>query len=146
MSHPPANNPSWGRRLAALVYDLLLAVAVLIIATLVYVIGSTYLTANAVIPPGDPLLRLYLLAFLYLLFVGSWVRDGATLGMRAWRLRIVNSAGHNPSLGQASTRFFLAILSWLTAGGGFFWALFDPERRTFHDRFAGTWLTQRDPR
>jgi uncharacterized RDD family membrane protein YckC len=64
--------------------------------------------------------------------------------MRAWKLRLVNSQGRNPSLRQASTRFGLAIISWLSAGGGFIWAFFDPERRTFHDRFAGTWLTRRD--
>ncbi|BAU57179.2 Predicted transmembrane protein [Halorhodospira halochloris] len=136
--------PSWGTRLAALFYDFLLTISVLVIGTLIYVMGSHYITSSEEVSPGDPVLRIYLAAILYLFFVGFWMHDGATLGMRAWKLNIVNSDGHRPSLRQASIRFFLAIISWLAAGGGFLWALFDPERRTFHDRFAGTWLIQRD--
>ncbi|MBK1727116.1 hypothetical protein CKO13_08805 [Halorhodospira neutriphila] len=123
-------------RLAALFYDSLLVGALLIIASFAYL----PLAGGDAVAPGDWLYRLYLLALAYLFLVGFWARDGRTLGLLAWRLRIVDARGRPPGLARASARFALALLSWLPAGAGYLWSLLDGERRTLHDRWAGTWL------
>ncbi len=132
----PRRNAHLLLRLAALFYDSLLVGALLIIASFAYL----PLAGGDAVAPGDWLYRLYLLALAYLFFVGFWTHDGRTLGLLAWRLRIVDAHGRPPSLARASARFALALLSWLPAGAGYLWSLLDGERRTLHDRWAGTWL------
>ncbi len=47
-------------------------------------------------------------------FVGFWFKDGATTGMRPWKLRLamVNS-GDAVSLSAATVRFFGLMITWL---------------------------------
>jgi uncharacterized RDD family membrane protein YckC len=71
----------------------------------------------------------------------SWRRGGQTLGMRAWRVHLVNAhAGEAIPWSQLTVRFLVAIVSLLAAGLGFAWSLFDGERRTWHDLASGTRL------
>ena len=81
-----------------------------------------------------------MLAVAYLYFVGFWCRVGCTLGMRSWRLRVEGESHRLPTVTEASTRFFVAILSWLFLGLGFLWQLWDVDRLTWHDRASGTRL------
>jgi uncharacterized RDD family membrane protein YckC len=71
-------------------------------------------------------------------FIASWTRGGQTLGMRAWRLRVVRGDGAALRFGQAVLRFIACVLSLAPAGLGVWWALFDAEGRTWHDLLAGT--------
>ncbi len=128
-------------RLAGVVYDSLIALALLLVA------GFTYLpvTGGEAPVPGSWAaqgFRLYICAILFAFFVGFWVHGGRTLGMLAWQLRIVDASGAPPDLKRASLRFVLAVASWGTLGAGFLWALLDRENRAFHDRLAGTWLVR----
>lgn len=73
----------------------------------------------------------------------SWRRGGQTLGMRAWRLRLVDRDGFGAgSWGQLAIRFVVAIFSLLAFGLGFAWSLLDRERRTWHDLASGTVLVR----
>ncbi len=129
-------------RLAAMLYDSLLLLALWMIGGFLYL----PVTGGDPVTPADPFFQLYLLAIAYLFFVGFWVHGGRTLGMLSWRLRLIDAAGGGPpGLGQASLRFVLAILSWLPFGAGYLWSLFDSERRTLHDRLTGTRMV-REPR
>jgi uncharacterized RDD family membrane protein YckC len=71
-------------------------------------------------------------------FVVSWTRGGQTIGMRAWRLRVVRVDGSALSLWRALLRFFVALVSLAALGLGFWWTLADRQRRTWHDLAAGT--------
>lgn len=75
-------------------------------------------------------------------FLASWRRGGQTLGMRAWRLRLLDLQGNAPGWTALNLRFALALLSWAAAGLGFVWSLFDPERRTWHDLGSRTVLVR----
>jgi uncharacterized RDD family membrane protein YckC len=66
-------------------------------------------------------------------FVLSWARGGQTLGMRAWRIRIIAAEGGALPGPRALLRFAVAILSLFAFGLGFFWCLIDRERRGWHD-------------
>jgi uncharacterized RDD family membrane protein YckC len=75
----------------------------------------------------------------------SWHRGGQTLGMRPWRLQVVADGGGLPRWSCLWLRYALGTLSLLLAGLGFWWAWFDRERLTWHDRYSGTRLL-REPK
>lgn len=128
------------RRLAAASYDGFIVLALWFIGTALVMPLS-----HAAVSPDHPLAeltyRLYLLAIGYGFFAGFWVRDGQTLGMLAWRVRLVQSGSDRAvNWKQALIRYLAAILSWVALGVGFWWSLFDAERKTWHDRLSGTEL------
>jgi len=131
--------PLW-RRLAAASYDALVVLALWFIAT-----AAVMPIARAAITPEHPLAeliyRLYILAVGFLFFGGFWVRNGQTLGMLAWRVKVVPAAGGG-RIGwtQALVRYLAALLSWAALGLGFWWSLWDPEKKTWHDRLSKTEL------
>ena len=130
--------PGLARRLAACLYDGLVLFAVLMVA------GAAWVAlTRAAAPPGDWVFRAYLLAVAALFFCGFW-RRGETLGMRAWKLRVVAADGRPPGWDRALIRFATALLSWAALGLGFLWVLVDRERLAWHDRLSGTRLAMRE--
>lgn len=127
-------NPSLPRRLAALVYDSLLMIAVWMAATALWLAAQG---GEAPEPEQLPF-QLYLLLVAFAFLGGFWVNAGRTLGMQAWRLRVVDAEGHLIGWLTAAVRFAAACLSWALLGGGFLWAVLDRDGLTLHDRLAGT--------
>lgn len=124
------------RRLGAILYDSLLVLALLMLATLPF-IG---LRGGEPVEPGDTSYQFAMLFVAWLFFAGFWTRSGRTLGMQSWRLRLETPAGGRPGIGAATLRFLAAVLSWLPLGLGFWWQLWDKDRLTWHDRLSGTRL------
>lgn len=124
-------------RLAAIVYDGLLALAIVFLGTLPLVI----LNAGEAIPAHTWWYRLYLLLLVGGYFVFFWVR-GETLGMKSWRIMIVTADGGPVGARQALIRAGAAALSWLPCGGGFLWSLVDRDGLAWHDRLSGTKLVR----
>jgi len=132
--------PGVARRLACAVYDLLLAVAVLLIATFPFV----FVFGDATQGWRRHLLQAWLVAAAGTYFVFFWTRGGQTLPMKTWRIAVVRAADGGPvRLFQAVHRYLLAVLSTLALGAGFAWAWFDRDRQFLHDRLAGTALVER---
>ncbi|MDD3448925.1 MAG: RDD family protein [Gammaproteobacteria bacterium] len=128
---PPAG---FVRRLLAMVYDLILLLAVLYVA-----MGALLLiTAGAANQPGSPWLSAYLLLVSFIFYGWFWINGGQTLGLRSWRLRVEEGDGRPLSWGVAMLRFSLGLLTCLPLGVGFLWMLVDRERRTLYDRLSGT--------
>lgn len=71
-------------------------------------------------------------------FIVSWVHGGQTIGLKTWRLRVVRTDGLRLTAACASLRFLIALISLGVCGLGFFWALLEPQRRTWHDLATGT--------
>ena len=86
------------------------------------------------------LFKIWLLLVPLVFFTWFWTHGGQTLGMKSWRLKVVDEWGDTLSAQLAVIRYFAAILSWLPLGLGFFWSLFDSEGRTWHDRLSATRL------
>ena len=132
------SNESCGllRRLAAILYDSLLLFSILFFATLILlpVTGGKAFSAN------NHLYHLYLCACCFFYLAWQWVRGGQTLGMKAWRIKVITIDGHPVNWKQAGIRFLLAVISWITFGAGFIWIYFDRDALAFHDRFSGTRL------
>ena len=131
--------PGIFRRLAAILYDLLLLASVLLLATAVVVIPVGMVHGEVLV--ADYLaFRLYLLAIIMAYFIWPWVRGGQTLGMRSWRIRLVTDQGGSVTIGIALKRYLFALLSWLALGLGFIWIVIDPEKLAWHDRLSKTRL------
>jgi uncharacterized RDD family membrane protein YckC len=75
----------------------------------------------------------------------SWRYGGRTLGMRPWRLRVVAADGSPATVRALIGRYATGTLSLLLVGAGFWWAWFDRERLTWHDRASGTRMV-REPK
>jgi uncharacterized RDD family membrane protein YckC len=127
------------RRIAALVYDVFPLIGLWMITAFVclFAFGRHYDPAHPAW--GTRLgLQLALLAVTLAYFMISWARIGQTIGMRAWKLKLLREDGGKVGVPMALARFFLALLSLGLAGIGFWWALFDARNRTLHDRVCGT--------
>ncbi len=126
-------------RLLAALYDWLLLIGLMMVASLpaVALLGKP-------IAPGNAFYRLALLGLAAVFFVGFWSHGGQTLGMRAWRLRLIVDNDATPAdavnTQQALRRFAAGFLSLLPAGLGFWWALVDRQNLCWHDRLSGTRL------
>lgn len=123
------------RRVAAILYDVLLVAALLFLATLPFIA----IRGGEPVESGDNLLyRIVLAAVVFVFFVGFWSRSGRTLGMQSWGLQLETTAGEIPSVATACLRFFAAVVSLLPLGLGFLWQLWDPEQLTWHDKISST--------
>lgn len=117
-------------------YDGLLLTGVLCVATL----PLLSLTGGEAISSGNPLYPAYLLGISWLYFTAQWTRGGQTLGMRAWRIRLIANGGGGAGWGPCSTRFAAALLCWLPAGLGFLSGIGRADGLPWHDRLSGTRL------
>lgn len=121
-------------RVAAAIYDLFPLIALWMITaaiTLLVVHGDVDVAHP---PVGYAIgLRCALLVVSAAYFVISWSRGGQTIGMRAWRLRVVGADGQCLSWARALLRFAVALVSLAALGLGFVWCLFDRQRRGWHD-------------
>jgi len=133
-----ARVPGIARRLASALYDLLLVVALVLIATFPYLAffgDSTHGWRRHA-------LQIWVLVVTCAYFVWFWTRGGQTLPMKTWHIRLVRADGGPVNVGRGIHRFLLAILGTLALGIGFLWALFDRDRQFLHDRLAGTALIE----
>ena len=125
------------RRLGAMIYDGLLVLALLFLATIPFIA----IRSGEPVETGDNVFyRITLGLVIFAFFTGFWTRSGRTLGMQSWRLRLETAEGQIPSFSSAVLRFFAAILSWIPAGLGFFWQLWDADGLSWHDRLSKTRL------
>ena len=127
------------RRLAALLYDTFVSIALLMCVTGLYMIlhhlivgAEAYQTlTNTGKTTHDPLLSSTLFISLFTFFAYFWTKNGQTLGMQAWHLRVQNTDNTHINLKQALIRFLVAILSIGTCGVGYIWILIDRKNRTW---------------
>jgi len=130
-------NSGFLRRLAAILYDALLVIALLFLATIPFIA----IRGGEPVESGDNLLyRLILVGVVYAFFVGFWSYSGRTLGMQSWGLQLETEDGQLPSTATASLRFAAALVSLLPLGLGFLWQLWDKDSLTWHDRISKTRL------
>lgn len=138
MNAPDAATPAPLRlRLAAAVYDLLPLLGLWFVAA-VLALAVTGGGLDTRTLAGKMIVQGLAFALSAAYFVVSWARGGQTIGMRAWKLRVVDQEGRRVSWSRAVLRFVVALVSLAALGAGFWWALFDPEGRTWHDMAAAT--------
>lgn len=154
------SHPTIKRRLISMVYESLLALAVLFLPFLVF-----ELIAQGAHTPLSEHMR-QCLAFLVMgaYFIHQWSREGQTLAMKTWRLKVVLPGHAHVPLRVAAYRY---VLSWMwllpalvaayafdlqhwtalsTIGAGILaWsatALFTGNGQFLHDKLVGTQIVQ----
>ncbi|MEM9397392.1 MAG: RDD family protein [Pseudomonadota bacterium] len=132
--------PGLIRRFAAIIYDSLLVIP-LIMACVAATLGLKVAmgTAGEDILPPIVVQSVAVLACIGFFSV-FWLKSGQTLGMQAWRIKLVASAGNELTFGRMVTRCGSALLSFGCLGIGYFWCLVDKRKRTWHDYLSGTEL------
>jgi uncharacterized RDD family membrane protein YckC len=65
--------------------------------------------------------------------------SGQTVGKRAMNIRVIDFATGGPlGTGKALIRYVGRIISSIPCALGYFWAIWDKEKQTWHDKIAGT--------
>ena len=124
------------RRLLAMFYDAFILLGLLILGSAVALpFGSTSKVAF-----HDFWFTLWLLMVCFAYLGICWRYAGLTVGMRAWRIKLVNSQGQRVSWLACVVRFIVGIVSLSVFGLGILWALVDKKNRTWHDLAARTLL------
>ena len=158
--------PGIARRIAALPYEGLLVLALVLIA------GFPVAGLRGAAPDGmaNFLFQTYLLLVTAVYFIWQWQKRGQTLPMKTWRFRVVDQNGQIPSWPRATLRFVCAMIFFGPACIGilllffparispvvsmwFFLPLvatilygrFDRDRQFLHDRLAGTQIVDVPP-
>jgi uncharacterized RDD family membrane protein YckC len=124
-------NAPFYRRLFALVYDSFVVFSFLILMT------GLALAANQgqSLQPHQGLFLAYLFVCTALFVGWFWQRAGQTLGMLAWRIKVVNEDLTPLTWGTALKRFLVGT----AAGGlGLLWCLFDKNKLALQDKLTKT--------
>lgn len=132
------------RRLASLLYDGLIVGAIWMLIGFIVQLAvgpdTSQLVAGRV--QTDPVLS-NILFFLMVascatFFVWFWTRSGQTVGMLAWRIKVVDRNGRLISMRQAGIRLLLAWPAFFVLGLGYLWLLVDAEGDALHDKISAT--------
>ena len=130
--------PLW-RRFGAIIYDTLLLICIVFIAWQ----PVPLLPDNLPDVLGRAIRLGYLISICFIFLGWFWCHGGQTLGMKAWKIKLINNnqlENHPVRWKSAWMRFIVATFSWLCLGIGFWWALFNSEKLTWHDQFSHTKL------
>lgn len=159
-NNPSATLPTVKRRLISMVYETLLGLAVLFLPLLILEIAIDGSISKTAWHARQALAFLVLGAY----FIHQWSRNGQTLAMQTWRLKLIRPGHHNVSLQAATVRYLLSwmwvlpaavvgallgLQHWQMLGavlaGILLWSLtafLDKDRQFLHDKLAGTRLIQ----
>ena len=144
----PSSNPyptaSLLRRIAAFVYDAFLLFAItlaygLLLTVIKVIFNGTQQLEE--IQPGLLLQCLIIAGWLATLtgyYFISWRKQGQTLGMKSWRLKLQQADGSLATPEQCVKRSVLATLSLAAAGIGYLWCLVPPAKACLHDIYSAT--------
>ncbi|HEX8405172.1 MAG TPA: RDD family protein [Duganella sp.] len=158
--NPPFAHPTIKRRLISMVYESLLGFAALFLPFLVFEVISGASHTPLVEHMRQALAFLVLGAY----FIHQWSREGQTLAMKTWRLKLVRPGHAHVPPKTAAVRYLLSWMwvlpallvsvaldlhRWQALGavgaGILLWsltALFDKDRQFLHDKLSGTRLVQ----
>jgi len=131
--HTP-HAPGFLRRVAAIFYDLLLLLGIL------FAVSAGAVALNNGQAVSHPLYYLSLVVVSFLFFGGFWTHGGQTLGMRTWRIKLVQHNGSDIHWQAAAYRFVAAAICLAPLGLGLLWVLFDRQNNALHDYLSKTRL------
>jgi uncharacterized RDD family membrane protein YckC len=131
---PPPGGPSgpranFGQRLAGYLIDAILTGVV---------VGILYQISVA----------LYLIGLLGI--IAYWVvlvgnARGQTVGMMALNIRVVDTATGGPiGYGRSFLRWLMMLIGAIPLYLGWFWMIWDPQKQTWHDKVANTYVVPAD--
>lgn len=122
--------------MAAILYDFLLLLAVLFLATALLLPFN----AGEAFTSGQIFYPVYLSIISFVFYGWFWTHGGQTLGLRAWNIKVLTLDQKPISWYLAFLRFMAALLSWVVFGLGFVWIIIDKNKYSWHDHLSKTAL------
>ena len=132
--------PLW-RRLFAIIYDLILLSATLIIATFPVI---AFNGGQAVAP--HPLFISYLCMIIILFYGGFWRYGGQTLGMKAWHIYLLSTNTSPLNWPRILLRLMMTVLAWLCLAIGILLPYYNNKYRAWPDRISQTTYHYQPPK
>lgn len=120
--------PGFFRYIAVIIYDLFLVIALFFFATAILL---PFNQGEAI--QSSFIFPLYLLCVSFIFYGWFWTHGGQTLGLRAWKLRLLSDEQTEITWKQALIRYLTACFSWLALGLGIFWRLWQKDKKTWQD-------------
>lgn len=145
-----AVNPYGGFWIRFVAYILDRIIVGILMTPILFIFGVQMATQFHQIPPNDPADLLPLFRFLYIIIpiaIGvQWLYEAlltsstwqATVGKRAFNLKVTDEGGNRISFERATGRFFAKFISNFTFDIGYIMAAFTARKQALHDMIAGT--------
>jgi uncharacterized RDD family membrane protein YckC len=128
-----SQTPIW-KHFAAFIYDVFPILGIFLLTSLFV----------ALVRKGD-IVEPHTFWFSFLIFfelagyyIYSWKVGGQTLGMRAWKMKIIPNQVNQATLTwtQAFLRFMVGMVSFLLLGSGLFWKFFTKNNHSWMDNIS----------
>lgn len=135
------------RRLAALLYDMFLVGGIWVTCGFILLMLYGLVGDNTSEVVDGAIQTSPVLSFLQLIMMVStvtafylwfWRRTGQTLGMIAWRIRVMNTDNQPVTVRQGLIRFYLAWPAFWLAGLGYLWMYIDKHGDAIHEKLSET--------
>jgi len=121
--------PLW-KHFAAFIYDVFPILGMFLLTTFIVVLFRN----GEEVKPHTLWFDLILIIELTFYYTYSWKVGGQTLGMRAWKFKIIpNQQQSTMTWSQTSLRFLVGIISTILLGSGLFWKLISKDKYTWMD-------------
>ncbi|MEQ8956155.1 MAG: RDD family protein [Gammaproteobacteria bacterium] len=141
---PPLPRAGLWRRLAALLYDGFLVAAIwMLLGYLVQLVAGT--EGNRLVDgrvQTDPVMDVIIFSLMLIsaagFYIWFWTRSGQTLGMLAWRMKLLNHNDQLVDTRQGLIRWLAAWPAFFCAGIGFLWLYVDQQGDALHDIASGS--------
>ncbi len=130
------------RRMAALLYDAFLVAAIWM--SLGFVLQMIFGTDTSQLEDGrvvvEPLYRVLVFAMMVstaaTFYIWFWRRTGQTLGMIAWRIKVLSHDNTHISFKPGLIRFFAAWPAFWIGGLGYLWMYIDKDGDALHEKLS----------
>ena len=131
------------RRILALVYDSLVIAGILLSFTLLLVIlNGGYAVPGSFVSIVQLIVCVCVGPLFYSYF---WlVNNGQTIGMQAWKIRLVSLNSSKLNAKQTYLRCLVSTLSFVCFGIGYFWILFNKNNLSWSDFATNTRIVKVD--
>ena len=136
-----AAHAGFGSRMTALVIDsLLIFAAAVVLALLFWLLGQSlgFLSSSEQQPVAYWAYRVLLFLGVAIYTILLIAMNGQTVGKQVAGIIVLQPNGNVLSLRASAVRFFVSLISALPLGLGFWWALWDKNSHTWHDKAANT--------
>ncbi len=121
------HSPALPRRLMALLYDTLLVIPIIGVTVAVATVAAMALSGGATAEDyyqlHPQLVQLIAFSCVVAFCTAFWHKGGQTLGMQAWRVKLVDSTGVPPDVSRCVLRCIGALLSAACLGMGYWWCM-----------------------
>ncbi|MCB1668783.1 MAG: RDD family protein [Porticoccaceae bacterium] len=138
---PPGATAGPLRRIISLVYDWLLLLGISFAYGVVTLLLRKLSGEDTMAPPQG-MESIVILSGLYLCYAAffswCWIRRGQTLGMKSWRMQLIQTDSRPVSVMTCVKRCIVAPLFIIAGGIGFWWCWFDKNGDSLQDIFTGT--------